>query len=382
MNTHQVERLLLLKLAQAPTPELPFRWELYQDDFLGKTEPAPPLLSVPPKTGWIRAAALTGAAAVGITSAAILVNPHWRNGISSWLGTGWPNSGIHAPESSRPAPFSPSSAPNSTNSSAVPGGSSQTISDPLLAELAGYLPGVQAEHLYSSPQWMGIQGHFTQTDAAESVYLLSYQNAEEANELPRYYLLLDTGEEVLVKEFAFEFFVAITSIGIQDLTGNGLDEIVVSIHEGGSSRGEALFIFTAADKKIELLLSTIDQTRFDKTAPAPFDFGFTSECLPGYRALIRNRFTNQEWELDLSASRGLPAAFDEEGRGLSLIDYDLVTDYGFEAGEEKGKTEIRCGIDAWFSIHAETVCYLDAYLVYDQLTGSFRVNRAEIHPAV
>ena len=280
-----------------------------------------------------------------------------------------------------------SNLPNSLADASKPTADSSKLETnaQLLKRLAGYIPHIPMKYLYITDNGRDLEGYFTNKDIVERAHLCLYFN-EGTNEIPRYLLFIETLNGVLIKEFSYNEPMPISNISMQDLTGDGLDELIVAVTSGGSNRGVLLYIITMVSDTPRILftINSADST-YDDEAPPPFDFGFVYEFLPNYQAVLKNKSVATEHDIDLSYMKeltGFDGSFDSNGRGTQSLGFDWVYRYELTDIDKDGLCEIRCVADVWYSTHAETVGYVSAYLKYNTASHEFKVIRTDYTPLI
>jgi multiple sugar transport system substrate-binding protein len=116
------------------------------------------------------------------------------------------------------------------------------------------------------------QGYFTNKDTIETVTVVMYWDNSAWQE-HRYFLFLETADgELLHMDFAWQEMFGINSITIADITGNGLDDIFVTINASGTRDMKNIWLFSAADSNLKMLTTSYetDSEHFSH-APEHFD---------------------------------------------------------------------------------------------------------------
>ena len=364
MRNRDMEQLLKQKGNQAQVPELTFDAAAGAETDFSAFIPGR-LRQV--KRFSRRIIAVACVAVLAIAGGTIFACPLWRDSMYS------------AAENSV---LEMSDPPNSLADASKPtaGSSKLETNDQLRKRLAGYIPHIPMKYVYIMDNGRDLEGHFTNKDTVERAHLCLYSNAD-TNEIPRFIMFIEASDGMLIKEFSYNESMPISAISMQDLTGDGLDEVVVAITSGGSNRGVLLYIFTMDANTPRILLTTnsADST-YDDQAPLPFDFGFVYEFLPNYQAVLRNRYAAGEYAIDLSYMKEFSCfdgSFDTNGRGTGRVGFDWVYRYEFTDIDADGRCEIQCVADVWYSTHAETVGYASAYLKYNTASHEFEVIRVD-----
>lgn len=361
MTTAGFENYLRQKAGEAPVPELRLP-SLEQD-----TPAWEPVVLYDTRPGPMPALAATAAALVMVSGAAL--------GYAAWDSGRAPYSG----GSSGPGGAAPGTSVAQTSAATV----SQTTTvpvDPLLVHLAdclrGEIPDIQPEQIDMPTQ---TKGHFTRTDREQAAYICRYAGSDE--EPQRFYLILEEDGRVWTQAFG-NTCVGILSVQIGDLTGDGFDDWTVALYEGGSSSGSAVHVLSAAGGELRLLLAngggdgSSHQTDFPSV-----ELGFFCEALPDYRFCLKNRYTDFEEIVDVSASKDAGGLFDEEGRpDTDSVEFDEGD--GVELTELNGKTVLKYGSCVWFDVHVNTIGYAYAYLAYEPEQQRFVVVKAEFEPGL
>ncbi len=132
-------------------------------------------------------------------------------------------------------------------------------------------------------------------------------------------LIIDDGEEV----YGFDVGeIAAAEVQLANIDGNGGDELIMHINLGGNSSSAFSFItriYKMENCESHLLFESVFKD-------APFDSGFRISVLDGYKLLVRNEFTNAQWETEADRAWAFPAdeilvraphLFDENGFALN-----------------------------------------------------------------
>ena len=147
------------------------------------------------------------------------------------------------------------------------------------------------DNAYSFPEWQNILGFFTSIEEVQTASFYSIFSDDYTG----YIMLIETSEETLITTFAEDNAQRIEEIYVSDLTGDGLDEIVVILSH---TRAAPLYILTASQNEPRLLLSI----SFINLPPHqyPLDFGFSGIMNPNLEAVFTNQYIDTEAKLDLS----------------------------------------------------------------------------------
>jgi len=166
----------------------------------------------------------------------------------------------------------------------------ETASTPMPEE-ANTVFGIDWDNAYSYPEWQNIPGFFTSRDGNQTVSFYSVLSDDYTG----YIMLIETNEETLITTFAKDNIQRIEEIHISDLTGDGLDEIVVILSH---PRAAPLYILTASRNEPRLLFS-ISYTSLPPYQ-YPLDFGFSGVMNPDLEAVFTNQYIAIEAKLDLT----------------------------------------------------------------------------------
>ena len=167
--------------------------------------------------------------------------------------------------------------------------------DILPERFAQCVRGIDPKQMITLPDWVGIEGSFTDIGEMQTISLYLFCDTEpESSQVPCYYIFLDTGDGVSAMSFANYDISAISAVTVLDLTGDGLDEIVVVLSDG---RTKSLYIITAMDNELRLLLSVSHSNRLADYQP---DCGFSGTCDANMDVIIKNRYTGMEKTIDLT----------------------------------------------------------------------------------
>ena len=371
MRNRDMEQLLKQKGNQAQVPKLTFDAAAGAETDFSALIPGRLRRGRRLNTGIIAVACVAVIAIAGSTIFAISV---WQDRLTAFLHGAAESSALEVsdPPSSLPEASKP------TADSAKP-----ETNDQLLERLAGYVPHIPMKCLYITDKERDLEGHFTNKDTMERAHLCLYFDAD-TNEIPRYLLFIETSNGVLIKEFSYNEPMPISDISIQDLTGDGLDEVIVAVTCGGSNRGVLLYMITMVSGTPQILF-TINSydSAYGDDAPPPFDFGFVYEFLPDYQVVLRNKSVATELNMDLSYMKELDSFdgdFDTDGRGTRSLEFDWVYRYELTDIDADGLYEIQCVADVWYATHAENVGYASAYLKYNTTSQEFEVIRVDYTP--
>lgn len=191
----------------------------------------------------------------------------------------------------------------------------------------------------------------------------SYLAAATSNYVFLYDLSVD-GNEILY------FFDDILMLG--DINGDGVDEILIHQNTGGvGGAGSYIsWIFSIGEDGLIMLLQSGGEE--------PFDTGFRSNLMSGYKLRITNSFTGYDQAFDIQASHGF--LFDEFGNPKSNeeIMVDSFFSINFADTDADGISEILC--EQYISLHGHvnSVGTAKSVLKFDTEKQTFVVVDAQI----
>ena len=350
MDKRKTERLLREKLEQIPVPDLPCPnpKAADTDTFLA---PVPR-----PQRGFWRLpiTAAVAAALLLCTTAAL-------------LQVSWPNL-LAGPSPSLSPSVLPADSVSGTPVTKLPSSSPTVLLKERLARhLAAVIPDVRPDQITVSDKGQSLLGHFVSTDALQLAYLCTYYSSDKTIQ---HFLVIERTGGVIIQAFAYGAGFSIRSVWLGDVTGDGLDDLIITVDSGANASGEYFGVFSMHGGSPQLLMTNWFYEK-DGVANAPesYDFGFYAELLPDYRAVLRNRYTSMQVPVVLDKS--LPGAFDQTGRGQGDVEHDYVESYEVKDVNGDGRADIRCRMLAWYSVHAASIGWFDAWLTYNPSKSGF-----------
>jgi len=268
-------------------------------------------------------------------------------------------------------PVSPSLAPDYTEAMRIP------------ENLAALIPDIAPEYTTTYSHWINLEGHFTSKDNTETVSFCLLGGASEAADTPLYYMFLDTGKEVLVKDFAEQEGTAIEAVRFCDLTGDGLDEIIVTLNE---MRTLTFYVLTASQNNPRVIFTN---SYYNSPLPDyPPALGFSGTCDSGFQAVIRNDCAGTEETLDLSALRGKQdenASYDDGEFSFDFLIKDSLEfdslrfiDKGNGLYELKHTGEIQLTYSGGQAYLKESFAFAHVYFSYDAQKDTLVITETEI----
>jgi len=224
------------------------------------------------------------------------------------------------------------------------------------------------DNIYSYPEWQNIPGFFTSKDEVQNVSFYS----TISDDFTGYIMKIETSTETLIANFAEGNIQRIEKIYISDLTGDGLDEIVVILSH---SRAAPLYILTACQDEPRLLFSI----SYNNLSPHqyPLDFGFSGVMNPDLEAVFTNRYISSEAKMDLNRFINEICLYDEN----TIFETDLFEfEFAFIAVPDEYR-DISLGfrINDGSNGKAEIVCSGTVALRYSHDDVYINEYFAEIH---
>ena len=185
----------------------------------------------------------------------------------------------------------------------------------------------------------------------------------------------------LVKYFAENEGSSIASIHFRDLTGDGLDEIIVTLH---GMEIIPFFIFTASRNDLRMLYSFSHMD--SSTSNYRDEFFFSGTCDSNLQAVIRSNYTDMEDRFDLSY---FISEIYQHGENTSFEDGKFEFIFLFPGGLEfldigKGMYELKCngevrllytGREAYIN---EAIALSYVYLSYDVQNDMLVVTKTDV----
>lgn len=241
---------------------------------------------------------------------------------------------------------------------------------------------IDTAHTFAYSSWVNLEGHFIAGEETETVSFYLHHNTDlESDSKPCYYMFIETGGEVLHLSFADDEAAAIASVDFCDMTGDGTDEIIISLSD---VKNAPLYILSASQGSLRVLFSA---SHVNLNAGYPANLGFSGTCGSDLQAVIGNEYTGMSEIIDLTdfvrdvCLYDETTVFDDEGFGFELLSDASPLEFSDMDGNGyalKVTMEARLYYSKGDVFINEAFALVHAYLNYDPQSGKIVVSKSEI----